>query len=802
MQKVQRYAILALAGLLLAGIPMWAQGSMTDEQVTEYVKKGLEEGKSKETLMKELTVKGVTRTQAMRIYAKYQGEGGDAAQPVMEELGRAHSINEEFTAAVEESAPTTTSVLREGDVYGRDIFRNKNLNFSPSENLATPRNYRLGPGDEVIIDVFGRNQTTLRSTISPEGSINVDVLGPLYLNGMTVDEANTYLKKRLSQIYGGLSGGSGTDMRLSLGQIRSIQVNVLGDVTHPGTYVLSAFASAFHALYRAGGVQEPGTLRNIKVVRGDKVVGTLDVYEYLSKGSASTNIRLEEGDVILVSPYKMKVSMAGGVKRPMSFEMKEGETLADLIEYSGGFLNGYNSAAVTVYRQNPKGFEVRTVEEGEYGLFKLKDGDRVEVGLLQSLYENRITVQGAVYFPGTYELSDQVHTAKQLIEKAGGLLPEAYTDRVVVHREHEDRSMEVFSLNLTEVMAGSRPDFALQNNDEIYITSNYDLKEQGTMTISGMVKEPGEYPFAENTTIEDFIIMAGGLLDGASTSRVDVTRRKKDTDDMAATQDIGVLYTFSLDKGLADDGTRGFVLEPYDEVVVHRSPSYNVQRHFSVSGEVNFPGGYSLTNREEHVTDLLAKAGGLTPFAYKPGARLIRRTTDEEQRQGRDMVDIMESRVDTADVGARKALNATYSVAIDLDKALAHPGGDEDVVLREGDELIIPGRSGVVRVHGSVLYPTAVNYDDDMRGHDYIEAAGGFAQNAARSKAYVVNMGGRAKRLRAGTKVEPGAEIYVPKKEEKKRKVDPALIVAIGTASSSISTLAVVVYNIIRNTSK
>ena len=538
------------------------------------------------------------------------------------------------------------------------------------------------------------------------------------------------------------------------------------------------------------------------MVRGDKVVGTLDVYEYLSKGSSSTNIRLEEGDVILVSPYKMKVSMAGGVKRAMSFEMKEGETLADLIEYSGGFLNGYNSAAVTVYRQNPKGFEVRTVEEGEYGLFKLKDGDRVEVGLLQSLYENRITVQGAVYFPGTYELSDQVHTAKQLIEKAGGLLPEAYTDRVVVHREHEDRSMEVFSLNLTEVMAGSRPDFALQNNDEIYITSNYDLKEQGTMTISGMVKEPGEYPFAENTTIEDFIIMAGGLLDGASTSRVDVTRRKKDTDDMAATQDIGVLYTFSLDKGLADDGTRGFVLEPYDEVVVHRSPSYNVQRHFSVSGEVNFPGGYSLTNREEHVTDLLAKAGGLTPFAYKPGARLIRRTTDEEQRQGRDMVDIMESRVDTADVGARKALNATYSVAIDLDKALAHPGGDEDVVLREGDELIIPGRSGVVRVHGSVLYPTAVNYDEDMRGHDYIEAAGGYAQNAARSKAYVVNMGGRAKRLRAGTKVEPGAEIYVPKKEEKKRKVDPALIVAIGTASSSISTLAVVVYNIIRNTSK
>ena len=512
-------------------------------------------------------------------------------------------------------------------------------------------------------------------------------------------------------------------------------------------------------------------------------------------------MRLEDGDVILVPSYKILVSMEQGVKRPMSFEMKEGETMADLISYAGGFETGYNADVVTVYRQNPKGFEVRSVETPEYGTFRLQDGDRIEVGPLQSLFENRIVVTGAVYNPGTYELNENVHTAKQLIEKAGGLLPEAFTDRVVIHREHEDRSMEVFSLNLTEVMAGIRPDFALQNNDEIFITSQYDLKEEGTMTISGMVKNPGEYPFAENTTIEDFIIMAGGLLDGASTSRVDVTRRKKDSNGMAATADIGVLYSFSLEKGLADDGNRDFVLEPYDEVTIHQSPSYNVQRHFKVSGEVNFPGDYSLTSREEHVSDLLIKAGGLTPFAYKSGARLVRRMTAEETRQANDMVEIIESRVDTSDVGARKALRETYSVAIDLDKALANPGGDEDVVLREGDELIIPGRSGVVRVHGAVMYPTAVNYDVSMRGADYIEAAGGYAQKAARNKAYIVNMGGRAKRLRASTKVEPGAEIYVPLKEEKSRKVDSALIVSIGTAASSLSTMAVVVYNIVRNTS-
>lgn len=824
MQKAQKFAVLVLAGLLLAGIPTWAQGSMTDEQVLEYVQKGVADGKDRNTMIKELTLRGVTRTQAQRVYSKYMSEnkgGAAGATDVVDD--RSHSVNGDLLKSESQelgvgSGSGATDPLvhtdevrvetydQENDdpnapkVYGRNIFRTRNLDFAPNENLPTPRNYRLGPGDEIIIDVFGRNQTTLRSTISPEGSINVDVLGPLYLSGMTVEEANSYLKKRLSQIYGGLGNGSDTDMRLSLGQVRTIRINVLGDVRRPGSYTMSAFSTAFHALYRSGGVKSPGTLRAIKVVRGDKVVGTVDVYDFLNRGSLSSDVRLEDGDVILVPSYKIMVSIDQGVKRVMSFEMKEGETLSDLITYAGGFETGYNADAVTVYRQNPKGFEVRTVETPEYGSFRLKDGDRVEVGTLQSLFENRIAVQGAVYNPGIYELSEQVHTAKQLIEKAGGLLPEAFTDRVVVHREHEDRSMEVFSLNLTEILAGNRPDFALENNDEIYITSSFDLKEQGTMTISGMVKNPGEYPFAENTTIEDFIIMAGGLLDGASTSRVDVTRRKKDADGMAATSDIGVLYSFSLDKGLAYDGNRDFVLEPYDEVTIHQSPSYNVQRHFKVTGEVNFPGEYALTSREEHVSDLLLKAGGITPFAYKPGARLIRVMTEEERRQGQDMVEIIESRVDTSDVGARKALKETYSVAIDLDKAMARPGGDEDVVLREGDELLIPGRSGVVRVHGSVMYPTAVNYDDNMRGSDYIEAAGGYAQNAARSRAYVVNMGGRAKRLRSGTKVEPGAEIYVPKKEDKKRKVDPALIVSIGTAASSLSTMAVVVYNIIRNT--
>ncbi len=789
-----------VAGLFFLAGAAWAQSTMTDEQVLEYAQQGLAEGKSRDDLVSELALRGVNRAQAERVFALYQSrQANNSDMPELAEESRSHTVNPLATSGTDEAMAAATAP-ETNPVFGRSVFNNKDLNFAPSENIATPRNYRLGPGDEVIIDIFGRNQTTLRKTISPEGSINVDALGPLYLNGMTVEEANTYLRKRLSHIYGGMSG-SGTDMRLSLGQIRTIQVNVLGDVTNPGTYQLSAFATAFHALYRAGGIVDPGTVRNIKVVRGDKVAGLVDVYDFLLKGNSSSDIRLEEGDVILVSPYSCLVTVEGGVKRPMQFEMKAGETLANLIEYAGGFATGANQAFVTVIRQDNKSFEVRTVEEADYESFTLRSGDRIEVGELQSLFQNRIAIRGAVYFPGTYELGE-VRTAKGLVERAGGLLPEAFTGRVVINRENPDKSKEIFSLNLTDILDGKAPDFVLQNNDELFVASSFELKDEGTMTISGMVNQPGTFPFAANTTIEDFIILAGGLQDGASTSRVDVTRRKKDANGLVATDDIGELYSFPIRNGLVDDGDRSFVLEPYDEVVVHRSPSYNIQRHFTVSGEVNFPGTYSLTSREERISDIIKKAGGLTDFAYLKGARLIRVATDEELRMADEMVDIIEQKLDTIDVNARKASAPTFTVAVDLEKALANPGGDADVVLREGDILEIPVMSNVVRIHGAVKYPTAVNFDGSMKGGDYIKCAGGYDEKALRSKAYVVNMGGRAKKLHSWTKIEPGAEIYVPFKKKEKKEFNYAAVSAIASATASLGTLGMSVFYIINLTNK
>ncbi len=791
----------AAAGLFLLCGAVWAQSTMSDDQVLEYAQQAVAEGKSRDEIMAELTLKGVTRAQAERVYALYQSrQSTNQATVAAQDVSRVHSVSSEATDESQVSAFVSENV----NVYGRNIFRDRGLSFAPSENMATPRNYRLGPGDEVIIDVFGQNQTTLRGTISPEGSINVDILGPLYLNGMTIEEANAYLKKRLSQIYGGLQG-SATDMRLSLGQIRTIQVSVVGDVTSPGSYMLSAFSTAFHALYRAGGVVDPGTLRNIKVVRGKKTVGNVDVYELLMKGDTSSDIRLEEGDVILVSPYTSLVSIEGAVKRPMFFEMKEGETLANLFSYAGGFSNGANTASVTVYRQTDREFEVRTVPDSQYASFKLRTGDRVTVGELQSRFQNRTVIFGSVYFPGTYELAE-VKTAKGLVEKAGGVLPEAFTDRVVVHREHDDKSKEIFSLNLTDILGGKAPDFVLQNNDELHIASSFDLKDQGTMTISGLVNRPGTFPFAENTTLEDFIILAGGLQDGASTSRIDVTRRKKDASGLVATSDIGQLYSFALKDGLVADGNKDFVLEPYDEVVVHQSPSYNVQRHFTINGEVNFPGTYSITSREERVSDLVKKAGGLTQFAYTKGTRLTRVATAEEIRVANEMVNIVETMADSVVVAARQAVAGTFNVAIDLDAALANPGGEADVILREGDVLDIPVESNVIRIQGAVKFPTAVNYDPKMRAKDYVNAAGGYSERARRSKAYIVSMGGRAKRLHPWTKVDPGSEIFVPEKEKRQRsEFNPAVLTAIASTAASLGSLSmstIYIISYINNNSK
>lgn len=781
-----------------------AQSTMTDQQVLEYGKNALAAGKSKETIAKELMLKGVSRQQAMRIRKMYEKEGfsfSNAAENGI--IDRTHKTvkkndsneesGEQYPISENDSIGTGNFV---DEVFGRDIFRNKRLNFAPSENLATPRNYKLGPGDEVIIDIFGANQTTLRSVISPEGSINVDILGPVYLNGMSIEEANVYLKKKLASIYAGIKrDGESSDIRLSLGQIRSIQINVMGDVTYPGTYSLSSFSTVFHALYSAGGIKEPGSLRNIIVNRNGRNIATVDVYDFLMNGNRSGDIRLEEGDVILVPSYKTLVKVNGKVKRPMFFELKEGESLANLIEYAGGFAQGAYTSNITVVRQTGKEYEVCTVNEMDRKIFQMKNGDDVEVGELVSRFKNKISIKGAVYRSGIYQLDGETNTIKALINKAEGLMPDAFTNRGILNRERDDRSLEMLSVDIEGILKGTVPDVALRNNDELYIPSKYDLSDAGTLTISGEVADPCTIVYAENMTLEDLIIRAGGLLESASLARVDVIRRVKNANATVAAEEISKMFSFSVKDNYVIEGENGFKLQPYDEVIVRRSPSYNNSRYVNITGEINFPGKYPLTKREERLTDLLEKAGGVTDYAYLKGARLVRRVNKEELAR---MKSVLQSSVTSTDSILIDTLDTktTYYVAINLDKAISNPGSVYDVVLREGDELTLPVYPSTVRVDGSVLSPNEVTYEPGKSVSYYIEQAGGYSDNAKKRKKYMIAMNGHIYKANGRTKVEPGAEIIVPQKGE--RKSNLSNILGIATTATSLGTMAASIANILK----
>lgn len=823
MKKLVPFLILFL--MALVSVPSFAVSTMSDRQVLEYVKKGLASGKSQKALLSELAARGVDRAQAERVKKMYQSEmegkseSSNSSSGVNRQRGKRIGKNEIKNGRLSNSnndsneawTPETlndsaffsgpaiddnTAFSVEADsVFGRDIFKNRDLTFEPSLNLATPRNYKLGPGDEVIIDIYGANQATIQDVISSEGSINIEVLGPVYLSGKTVDEANAFLRKKLSTIYAGLDNEeSKTEMVLSLGETRSITINVLGEVNVPGTYTLSGFASAFHALYSAGGIKDPGSIRKIKVTRRGKTISTIDAYDFIMNGNSQSNIRLEDGDAVIVPAYTNLVKLDGQVKRPMYFEMKEGETMQNLLDYAGGFSKGAYTQNITVIRQGATNYEVLSVESSEYNTFKIKEGDEVTVSKLLERYQNRINLRGAVVQPGIYQLSTKLYSVKTLIDRAGGLQPEAFTSRAVLHREKNDRSLEVVSVDLRGILNGTTQDIILKNNDELFIPSINDMKEYETVQIRGEVANPGMYPYADNTTLEDLVMMAGGLNAGASYARVDISRRITDQNGTEANNEISKIYTFALKEGFVIDGTPGFVLEPYDEVIVRSSPSYTTQKFVSVRGEANFTGDFAMTERDERLSELVKQAGGITKFAYAEGARLVRRMTDTERKQMEAVLNMAKQGRDSIAL-SDKELGNEYYVAIELDKALENPGSHYDLVLREGDRLEIPTYSNIVRVSGAVQSPNAITYRPNENYKHYIEEAGGFAYRARKRHAYVIHMNGHISKARKG-KIEPGSEIIVPSKEGQSLGLQG--ILSIATTSASLATMIASIANILK----
>lgn len=766
----------------------YRNGTLTQSQIDELKAKNADKSKEDNSTQKDrrrsvnaATANGVNVGQADVNANVRSGLPTDPQEGLVEGIGLGDRRDSIATIA---KAPRR--------IFGHDLFTNSRLTFEPNLSIATPDNYVLGPGDEVIIDVWGDSQMTIEATVSPDGKIFVSNVGPVTLAGLAISEAAQRLRGSLAAIYEGLYDGS-VKMKLSLGSIRSIQVNVAGEVASSGTYTLPSLATLFHALHMAGGVEQLGTLRSIKVYRGGKLFSDVDVYDYILNGKTDKDIALRDGDLVTVAAYGKLAEVSGEVKRPMFYEMKGSETIGDLVRFAGGFTNDANRKMVSVTRRQGGEYRSFTVDSGDFDTFVLEDGDVVSVAGAIDRYENRVEVKGAVYREGYYAIDDKVNTVKELIARADGLRDDAFRSRALLYREKPDWTMEVQAIDLDGLMAGRVADISLRPNDILMIPAVSEMQEQYDVTIFGSVSRPDTYPYAENMTVEDLVIAAGGLLESASTANVIVTRRVKDPRSTRVSDTLFETFTVNISDALSTDGEGGFVLKPFDQVYVRRSPVYITQSSVTVRGEVTFEGTYPLSHRNMRISEIIGSAGNVTPGAFVEGAYLLRKMTDEERAQRRALREMIEAQAERGDKDslnmAGVELSTVYSVGIDLEKALAAPGSDADIVLRDGDVISVPTYNGTVRVMGAVLYPNSVTYRVGKKMKYYVNAAGGYDNRARKNRAFVIYMNGM---VASGTSAEirPGCIIIVPSKAYSEPIKWSEVV---GLVSSTASTAAVVI---------
>lgn len=819
---MKRFLKIAFSLMLSVSAVSVSAQTMSDSQVLEYVKQAMQQGMGQEEIAVQLLSRGVTEEQALRVKEMYQQQMGTTTtgsengtvvstsrlRQLQERAQKENSMQLGTNVSLPSSSDLTNngviSVIGdtlnfvkynpEDEVFGRSIFNSASLTFEPNINLATPENYRLGPGDEIIIDIWGASQNTIKQEISPDGFINIPNLGLVYLSNKTMKEADELLKQELRKIY----ADAANNIKVTLGNIRTIQVNVMGEVMFPGTYTLSSFSTVFHALYSAGGVSSIGSLRNVKVARGGSVIVALDVYEYMMKGEIKDDICLQEGDVIIVPAYEALVKITGKVKRPMRYEMKKNESVATLLSYAGGFSSDAYKKTLRVIRQDGSEYSVATVDENNYTNFQVQDGDAVTVDPILDRYTNKLEIKGAVYRPGIYQLSGNLNTVRQLVEKADGLLGEAFTARAVLYRERENLTREVLPVDVVGILNGTVPDIALRKNDILYIPSIHDLQDWGKVTISGEINKPGEYTYADNMTLEDLVITAGGLKDAASIVRVDIARRIRDPKSTTESETTGENYSFALKDGFVIDGQPGFILHPYDQVIVRRSPSYSEQVNVTVNGEVLYSGQYNLRTKNERLSSIIERAGGVNKFAYVRGAKLTRVANAEELKRMEDAIQMIRKEIGDAVANSMGLkVDSTFTVGIDLEAALANPGSDADIVLREGDVINVPEYNNTVKISGAVMMPNTVSFLQGKKVSYYLSQAGGYSSQAKKSKKFIIYMNGQVAEVKGSGKkqIEPGCEIVVPNKT---RKFNFANLMSNATSFASLATMVASLANLLK----
>lgn len=800
---MRKLLIITAAIIMCATVP--AASEMTDSAVLSYIIQGVQSGKTKSQIGQELLEKGVTAEQARRIMNKFENNHEEMDEPVLKRNMSATTDRQRSIDTLNKKDMTdilvpedTVSVEKEVKIFGHDFFNNKKLSFEPNDNMATPAGYILGPGDEIIIDVWGINEASISQTITPEGLVFISQVGPVQLSGLSIEKATDKIRSVLSSKYSLTGEYPESQVSVTLGKVRSITVNVLGEVNSPGTYRLSALTSVFNALYRAGGISPNGTLRNIQVFRSGRLIANSDLYDFIFHGKSSNNISLCDGDLIIVPIYHALVEMHGGLKRPMIYEAKEGETLDKLIEYAGGFAVHAYSEVLTVQRHASDNMKVFTVKNTDCSSFKLNDKDVVTVhsNNRDDIFDNRVIINGMVVRPGAYAIGGEIATVRQLVEHAGGLLDDAFTSRAQLLREKPDRTKEIKAISIGAIMDGSVPDVLLHKNDILIISNSRDINVIGNIHINGYVNNPGTYYFADGMTIEDLILLAGGLSNGASLARVDVSRSIINGNSKSASDTIAMTYSLSINKDLVVDNNPSFTLQPNDIVSVRKSPSYVEPKRILVSGEINFPGEYTLVTNNDRLSDIYLKAGKSTPNAFIAGSMLKRRLSKEELNVRRNLSRLISS-VNLSEDDSLKIANvradSVYFMGINLDKALENPGSEYDVVLHDGDELIIPSMTNTVRIQGEVLYPNTVTYKKNASVSYYVNQAGGFSNVAKRSKVYVVHMNGNVS-VGMRAKVEAGSEIIVPARQHRSR-LSTGEWLAIGSTTATIAAMIATIVN-------
>lgn len=837
--NIRKTLLIAFVSVFCCTLTAYAQSGMTDSEIMQFIVSENEKGTSRDQIITKLLEKGVSIEQIQKIRDKYEREGSqsqvgtrdisgvkDTKNRIRQNNGEranqrdskwSHMRKRAETEKVDQSKltpyqrrmykqqqqdemsdgigwlmPDTLDIYDDifaypqdaGDtkrIFGHDIFNRSNLSFEPEMNIATPADYRIAAGDNIYIDIWGASQKSLSAIVSPEGDIEIEGYGPIHLSGLTVEKANKHLRNTLGQRY------TDSQMQLTLGQTRGISIHVMGEVAYPGTYTLSAFATVFHALYMAGGANETGTLRDIKVYREGRLIANVDVYDYMLNGNLKGNVRLASGDVIVVGTYNCLVNITGKVKRPMYYEMRPNESVGTLIKYAGGFAGDAYKQSVRLVRKQDGMLAVYSIDEFEQNNFQLCDGDSLAVDSVLDRYSNMVDIRGAVFRPGLYQMNGGITTMRQLIEAAGGLTEDAFAQRVIVHRRKADRTLEAISFNAQELLANRIPDIPICNEDVVFVPSTKEIQEERMVRITGEVLYPGDYEYAENLTVEDLILQAGGLTDAASLVKVDVSRRIRDKHATQSMSKVAETYSFAIKDGFVVEGENGFALEPFDEVFVRRSPGYTEQEHVTVEGEIAFGGTYALTKKNSRLSDLVKAAGGLNNEAYAKGARLERKLTPAEKIKQQQIVKL----ITTGDsVDMRKLeLGDTRFVGINLDKALENPGNDEwDIVLREGDKLIIPQFNNTVSINGEVMYPNTVAYKKGEKLSYYINQGGGYSLNAKKSRVFAVHMNGTVSRVKSAKDIQPGCEIIVPAKP-KRKGISFTEILSLGTMTATLGTV-------------